>query len=654
MADDMGSPGETDIADTDPVDPSAEFVQQANVADAAVYDTFEADWPTAWERAAAILDWDREWETVLDGEEPPFAWFAGGQLNASANCVDRHLPERKNQRALVWAGRLGEKRTYTYLELHREVNEFAAALRDMGVGEDDVVTLYLPMIPELPVAMLACTRIGAVHNVVFAGFSADALQTRMDSADSAVLVTCDGYYRRGSAVTLKPKADTARVGTDREVESVVVDRLGDVYEPPLGEHEHRYDDLLAAHAGDTVEPVARDAGDDLFRIYTSGTSGEPKAVTHTTGGYLSYVAWTAHSVLDVKPRDTYWCTADIGWITGHSYVVYGPLSLGTTTVLYEGAPDHPEKDRIWEIASRNAVDVFYTSPTAIRAFMKWGPEYPEAHDLSSLRLLGTVGEPINPGAWHWYHEHVGDGDCPIVDTWWQTETGGMMISTLPAVDGMKPGSAGRPLPGISAAVIDRDGESVAPGEDGYLVVDRPWPGMPQELLEDKRWARAARESAPAAESFDWVYSTEDGATVDEDGYVTILGRVDDVITVSGYRFGTAELESAIVDVEGVAEAAVVSGQDRFTGDSVYAFVCPTDAASPSEALREAILAAVEAAIGPIAKPAEIVFAPDLPKTRSGKIMRRLLEDVANGEELGDTSALRNPEVVGELDTELDD
>ncbi len=649
-----GPPDETELADTDRIDPPSAFVEQANVADEPIYDAFEENWPAAWERAANLLEWNRQWETVLEDDGPPFSWFAGGKLNASVNCVDRHLPERKNQRALVWAGRLGEERTYTYLELHREVNEFAAALRDLGVEEDDVVTLYLPMIPELPIAMLACARIGAVHNVVFAGFSADALGTRMDSADSQFLVTCDGYYRRGSAVTLKPKADTARVGIDGEVVSVVVDRLGDVYEPPLGDDEHRYDGLLAAHEGETVDPVPRDAGDDLLRIYTSGTSGEPKAVTHNIGGYLSFVAWTTHAVLDVKPHDTYWCTADIGWITGHSYVVYGPLALGTTTVLYEGAPDHPEKDRVWEIASKNAVDVFYTTPTAIRAFMKWGEEYPRSHDLSSLRLLGTVGEPLNPRAWRWFYDHVGGGECPIVDTWWQTETGGIMIATLPAVDRMKPGSAGRPLPGISATVIDRNGDPIDPGEDGYLVVNRPWPGMPRALRDDERWALAARENAPPLDAFDWVYPTEDGAALDESGYITILGRVDDVITVSGYRFGTAELESVILEVEGIAEAAVVSGEDEVAGDAVYAFVCTEDDATPTEALRESILAAVETSIGAIARPSEIVFAPDLPKTRSGKIMRRLLEDVANGDELGDTSALRNPEVVGELDTSLDD
>jgi acetyl-CoA synthetase len=630
--------------------PPESFVEQANVADPDLYEAFTE--PAAWERAADLLDWTEEFDAVLSDEAEPFRWFEGGQLNAAYNCVDRHLDKRKNQRALVWEGRLGEQRTYTYLELYQEVNEFAAALRDMGVEEDDVVTMYMPMIPELPIAMLACARIGAPHSVVFAGFSADALATRMNSAGSEYLVTCDGYYRRGDAVSLKNKADTACVTVDQDVTSIVVDRL-DGFEYTLGEDEYSYGRLVDQHRRERVTPVDRAATDDLFRIYTSGTTGEPKGVTHTTGGYLSYVAWTSHSVLDIKPEDTYWCSADIGWITGHSYIVYGPLALGTTTVLFEGAPDHPEKNRLWEIIERQAVDVFYTAPTAVRAFMKWGSEYPEKHDLSSLRLLGTVGEPINPRAWKWYYEHIGNEECPIVDTWWQTETGGVLISTVPAVTDMKPGAAGPPLPGIDATIVDGDGTEVGPGEGGYLVITSPWPGMPQELCEGRAWADRANRDAPPLDDLGWSYPTSDGAMVDEDGYITILGRVDDVINVSGHRFGTMELESAIVGVDGVAEAAVVSGADEVRRDTVYAYVSPKDDSDDEASLREAIVAAVEEEVGTIARPEGIVFTPDLPKTRSGKIMRRLLESIANGEELGDLSALRNPEVVGEIESAVD-
>jgi len=629
--------------------PPPTFVEQANVTDPAVYD--ELTDPDAWERAADLLDWEQGYETVFSGGDEPFRWFEGGTLNACYNCVDRHLDERKNQLALIWEGRLGERRTYTYLELYQEINEFAAVLRDLGVEEDDVVTVYMPMIPELPIAMLACARIGAPHSVVFAGFSADALATRMNAADSEHLITCDGYYRRGDAVSLKNKADTACVTVDNDVTTVVVDRL-DGFECSLGEGEYDYGELLTEHSRERVTPVARDATDDLFRIYTSGTTGEPKGVTHTTGGYLSYVAWTSHAVLDIKPEDTYWCSADIGWITGHSYIVYGPLALGTTTVMYEGAPDHPEKTRLWEIIERQAVDVFYTAPTAVRAFMKWGKEYPQQHDLSSLRLLGTVGEPINPRAWKWYYKHIGNENCPVVDTWWQTETGGILVSTLPAINDMKPGAAGPPLPGVSATIVDRDGNEVAAGEGGYLVIDQPWPGMPRELCEGRDWAEHGSNDAPPLANFEWAYPTEDGALADDDGYITILGRLDDVINVSGHRFGTMEIESAIVGVEGVAEAAVVSGRDEVRGDSVFAYVSTEDEAADEATLRENIVAAVKSEVGRIARPEAVIFTPDLPKTRSGKIMRRLLENIANDEDLGDLSALRNPEVVGEIESAI--
>jgi acetyl-CoA synthetase len=638
----------------DVFEPPESFVEQANVADPAIYDEFEDEWPDAWERAADLLDWESEWDQVLeDGEAPFYEWFTGGELNASANCLDRHLDDRADEAAIEWIGELGETRTFTYAELHREVNEFAAALRDLGVDEDDVVTMYMPMVPELPIAMLACARIGAPHSVVFAGFSADALATRMEAADSEYLVTCDGYYRRGDPLEHKEKADKGLSNVGHDVDTIVVDRLDDDYDHPMKPGEHDYDELVADHAGAEIEPVTRDAEDMLFLMYTSGTTGEPKGVKHTTGGYLSYAAWTSHAVLDVKPDDTYWCSADIGWITGHSYIVYGPLALGTTTVMYEGTPDYPEKDRLWEIVEEYDVTQLYTAPTAIRAFMKWGQEYPDQHDLSSLRLLGTVGEPINPRAWKWYYKHIGNEECPVVDTWWQTETGGMMITTLPAIGDMKPGSAGPPLPGISADVVDMGGSPVGAGEAGYLVVNKPWPGMLRTLYNnDDRFINEYWREYSSPDKDQWVYFPEDGAKLDDDGYITVLGRVDDVLNVSGHRLGTMEIESAIVGVEGVAEAAVVGGKHDIKGEAVYAYVITEDGAEENEELRQRIIEGVEDAIGPIARPEAVIFTPELPKTRSGKIMRRLLEEISNGEELGDTSTLRNPEVVKDIQSKV--
>ncbi|WP_049925290.1 acetate--CoA ligase [Halopiger goleimassiliensis] len=631
--------------------PPASFVEQANVTDDSIHEAFDEEWPTCWERAASLLEWDEPYDAVLDAEDAPFyRWFTGGRLNAAYNCIDRHLEAgRKTHAAIRWEGKQGERETYTYQDLSVAVDETAAALRELGVGEDDVVTVYLPMIPELPIVMLACARIGAPHSVVFAGLSADALATRMEAADSEFLVTCDGYYRRGDAFNQKSKADNARLALEQDVRTVVVDRLGDDLPHVLGDDEWDYHDLRDQYAGATVDPVPRDAEDMLFLMYTSGTTGEPKGVVHSTGGYLAHVAWTTHAVLDVKPADSYWCAADIGWITGHSYIVYGPLALGTTTVMYEGTPDYPDRDRLWEIVDRNAVDVFYTAPTAIRAFMKWGTEYPEKHDLSSLRLLGTVGEPISPRPWNWYRKHIGGGECPVVDTWWQTETGAVTLSTLPGIDDMKPGAAGPPLPGIEARVVDADGDPIEPGETGYLTLSRPWPGMARTLYDgDDRFREEYWDRFSDPDADEWHYFSGDTATVDEDGYVTVLGRVDDVINVSGRRLSTMEIESAITDVDGVAETAVVGRSSDRNGTDVYAYVSTEREVDPDDALRRRIVDSIEAAIGPIARPEEIVFTPELPKTRSGKIMRRLLEAVANGEELGDTSALRNPEIVGEI------
>ena len=654
---------EARLAEQEVFEPSESFVEQANVSDPEIYEEFEENWPECWEAAADLLEWETGYDQVLNDGNPPFyEWLTGGELNASANCLDRHLDDRGDEVAIEWVGEPVDEddRSYTYAELHREVNEFAAALREQGVEEDDVVTMYMPMIPELPIAMLACARIGAPHSVVFAGFSADALATRMNSAESEYLVTCDGYYRRGDPLDHLDKANEGLAGVDHDTTTVVVDRLGpngDGFGHDLGDDQVDYGDLVAEHEGAEVEPVTRDAEDMLFLMYTSGTTGEPKGVKHTTGGYLSWVSWTSQSVLDIKPDDTYFCSADIGWITGHSYIVYGPLSLGTTTMMYEGTPDYPEQDRLWEIVEEHEATQLYTAPTAIRAFMKWGAEYPDRHDLSSLRLLGTVGEPINPRAWKWYYQHIGDEECPIVDTWWQTETGGMMVTTLPGIEDMKPGAAGPPLPGLDVQILDTLGEEVEPGKAGYLTVQKPWPGMLRTLYNnDERYIEeywAEYSDTDSDDPDDWVYFPEDGAKIDEDGYITVLGRVDDVLNVSGHRLGTMEIESAIVGVEGVAEAAVVGGNHDIKGEAVYAYVTTEDGYEDDDELRDAIVAGVEDAIGPIARPEQVVFTPDLPKTRSGKIMRRLLENIADGKELGNTSTLRNPEIVEEIQQKAD-
>jgi acetyl-CoA synthetase len=615
------------------VDPPASFAETANVT-AEVREAFEREGREAWRRAADLLEWSSPHERVLDRDGESLTWFAGGRLNAAYNCVDRHLAERKNSVAIRWEGADGETRVYTYLDLYNEVNAAAAALRDLGVGEDDVVTLFMPGIPELPITMLACARLGALHNVVFAGYSADELRARLARTESGYLVTCDGYYRRGSAVNQKNKADNARTSVDHPVETVVVPRLDDPY---LSEGQHDYEDLVAAHTGDRVEPVERAAEDPLFVTYTSGTTGEPDRVTHTTGGYLSHVAWTSHAVLDIEPRDTYWCAADVAWITGHSYIVYGPLALGATTMLYEGAPDDPERDRVWELVERNRVDVFYTASTAVRSFMKHGAEHPSAHDLSSLRLLGSVGEPMDSRAWEWYHESVGGGECAVVDTWWQTETGGILVSTLPGVDRAKPGSAGPAIPGVEVDVVDAAGESVARGEPGHLAVTAPWPGMHRGLTE-----------AAADEGEDWAYVTSDRAILDHEGYVTFLGREDDTVTVGDTDYGPATIERVVLEVEGVAEAAVVESHQE--GGRAVVYVCTERGVEGDAALSGRIDRHVAERLGEDTEFARIVVAPDLPKTHSGKIMRRLLSAVADGESYGDTSALRNPEAVGELET----
>jgi acetyl-CoA synthetase len=621
--------------------PPTKFVGQANATDPAIHDELD-EFPDGFERYAELLDWDEPWDQTFDGSNPPFfEWFVGGKLNASYNCVDRHLEERKNQTALLWEGTDGEQENITYQDLYRRVNEMAAALRAQGVEEDDVVTVHLPMVPALPVTMLACARIGAPHSVVFAGFSAQALAERVDSAESDYIVTIDGYYRRGNFLEHIEKTDEALNQTERDPTVLQWNR----HDEPKADVDDDYvnvDSLLEEHTLDTVEPVSRDAEDPLFLMYTSGTTGKPKGCQHRTGGYLAYAAATSKNVLDIKPEDTYWCAADIGWITGHSYIVYGPLALGTTSVMYEDTPDHPHKGRIWEIAEKYDVDIFHTSPTAVRMFMKWGEEYPESYDFD-FRHMTTVGEPIQPEAWLWYYKHIGDEDAVIVDTWWQTETGGHLITNLPALDDMKPGSAGKPAPGIQPALVDDEGEKLpeASGQAGNLIIEKPWPSMLQTVYgNDERFISTYWEDFSDTDSDDWTdwnYKAGDGAVQAQDGYWRILGRLDDVMNVAGHRLGTMELESAVSEVQSVAEAAVAPRKDAEKGEVPDVYVILREGVERSDAVKADIVGAVEEEIGKFARPANVIFVDELPKTRSGKIMRRLLEEISNGEELGDTT-----------------
>ncbi|QCC50109.1 acetate--CoA ligase [Halapricum salinum] len=662
MVDDDNSELEARLPDQDYYRPPPEFVGQANVSDPAIYDRFE-DFPEGFEEYAELLEWESRWDEVLDDSNPPFyEWFVDGELNASYNCIDRHLDERKNQTALLWEGEDGEQRNITYQDLYREVNKMAAALEDAGVEEDDVVTLHLPMLPALPITMLACARIGAPHSEVFAGFSAQALADRIDDAGSDVVVTADGYYRRGDLLNHKEKADEACELAEKDVDKVLVWERHEGELHPDAELEEGRDvlvsELLANNERTRVDPVTRDAEDPLFLMYTSGTTGKPKGCQHRTGGYLAYATGTSKYVLDIKPEDTYWCAADIGWITGHTYIVYGPLSLGTTSVMFEGAPDHPHKSRIWEIAEKYDVDIFHTSPTAVRQFMKWGEEYLEGYDFD-FRHMTTVGEPIQPEAWNWYYEHIGDSDAVIVDTWWQTETGGHLITNLPALDDMKPGSAGKPAPGIQPAIYDDRGDEIEPasGRAGNLVIERPWPGMLQTVYGDddrfidEYWRDFSETDSDDPE--DWVYKTGDGAVHAQDGYFRILGRLDDVMNVAGHRLGTMELESAVSEVEEVAEAAVVSRNDPEKGEVPDVYVTLREGVDPG-GIEDKIVAAVERDIGKFARPNAIVIVDDLPKTRSGKIMRRLLENISNDDDLGDTTTLRDPSVPERIRDQLQD
>ena len=617
--------------------PPAGFAAQANVRDPGVYDRARADPEAFWGAQARELEWMQPWSKVLDWNFPHARWYVGAKLNVSVNCVDRHArAARKEKIAIRWEGEPGERRDVTYGQLLDEVGRFANALKSLGVRKGDRVAIYLPMAPEAAVAMLACARIGAVHSVVFAGFSANALATRIQDAEAKVVVTADASYRRGNVLRLKDIVDEA-VEKCPSVEKLIVWKRADAdvawHARDVWWHE------LVEKQPTACAPAEMDAEDPLFTLYTSGTTGKPKGVLHTTAGYLVGVNTTTRFIFDIKEDDVYWCTADVGWITGHSYVVYGPLSAGATVVMYEGAPDAPDKDRFWKIVADHKVTIFYTAPTAIRAFMQWGDAYPQRHDLSSLRLLGSVGEPINPEAWMWYHETIGGKRCPIVDTWWQTETGMILLSTLPGIDSTRPGYAGKPFPGIEMDVVDEQGNSVDESRGGYLVIRTPWPAMFRTLWRDpERYASEYFSRWPDA------YFPKDGARRDG-GYIMVLGRVDDVIKVAGHRIGTMEVESALVEHPAVAEAAVVGKADDIKGEVIVAYVILRAGARVEEKeLREH----VAKALGAIARPERVILTPDLPKTRSGKIMRRLLRDVAEGRPPGDATTLADPSVVERL------
>ena len=624
--------------------PSAEFVANALVTDDSLYREAEADLEGFWARQAReLLTWSTDFHTTLEWELPDARWFVGGTLNVSENCLDRHVAAGRGDRvAYHWEGEPGDTRTITYAELLAEVQAFANALKGLGVRRGDRVAIYMPMIPELPVAMLACTRIGAAHSVIFGGFAPDSIVDRVHDGECKVVITADGGYRKGAASPLKPNVDIAMADCPTVTDVVVVRRTGgDV--PMVDGRDHWYHDLMAT-ADPVCAPEAMDAEDLLFLLYTSGTTAKPKGIMHTTGGYLTQVAFTHKYVFDLHPeRDIYWCSADIGWVTGHSYIVYGPLTNGATSVLYEGTPDTPDRDRLWDIVERYRVTQLYTAPTAIRMFMKWGDAEPAKHDLSSLRLLGTVGEPINPEAWMWYFEHIGGGRCPIVDTWWQTETGGHMVTPLPGVTPLKPGSATRAIPGVSIELVDDEGRPVAQG-GGYFTITKPWPGMLRGI-----WGNHDRYVETYWSRYPGRYFAGDGAKIDEDGYVWFLGRVDDVMNVSGHRISTTEVESALVDHPAVAEAAVVGASDDVTGQAIIGYVILRGGFEGDDALVEAIRQHVATKIGPTARPKRVIVVPDLPKTRSGKIMRRLLRDVAEGRDLGDTTTLADPAVVAAIE-----
>ncbi len=624
--------------------PPEEFKENAVIQDAEVYDRAVEDREAYWAGWAEELDWFERWHTVLEWDPPHAKWFVGGKLNVSHNCLDRHLDgPRRDKTALLWEGEPGDVRSFTYAELHREVSRFANVLKGLGVEKGDRVAVYLPMIPEAAVVMLACTRVGAIHSVVFGGFSPESLADRNNDAKAKVLVTADGAWRRGQIVALKKNADEALERSPTVEHVVVVARGGELskqVDATMREgRDHWYHDLMG-EAEEECAPEPMDSEDILYILYTSGTTGKPKGVVHTTGGYLTQVYATAKAVFDLHDDDVYWCSADVGWVTGHSYIVYGPLANGATILMYEGAPDTPDRGRFWELCDKYGVTVFYTAPTAIRAFMRWGDQWPAKHDLSALRLLGTVGEPINPEAWMWYHEVIGGKRCPIVDTWWQTETGAIMITPLPGVTHTSPGTATRPFPGIQATILDDAGDET---DAGYLAITAPWPSMLRTI-----WGDDDRFKATYWSRWKDIYFPGDGAKRDKHGNLWILGRVDDVLNVAGHRIGTMEVESALVDHSAVAESAVVGKTHEIKGQAIAAFVTLKEGFEPSDALMREIRDHVVEKIGSIARPEMVVFTADLPKTRSGKIMRRLLRDIAEGRAVGDTTTLADPAVVNRL------
>ncbi|MFL5750461.1 MAG: acetate--CoA ligase [Chloroflexota bacterium] len=622
-------------------EPDPSFAAQAN-AQPELYEEAERDFEEFWARIARErVSWSKPFDKTLEWDLPFAKWFVGGELNMSYNCVDRHVENGLGDKvAYHWIAEPGDTRTITYGDLHREVQKAANALKELGIEKGDRVAIYMPMIPELPIAMLACARLGAPHTVVFGGFSAEALSGRINDAEAKLVITADGSYRRGKAMPLKPAVDEALEDTSTIEHVLIVRRLGDAAATKMtAGRDVWWHDIVERQTAD-CPPVPVDSEHMLYLLYTSGTTAKPKGIMHTTAGYLVGTAFTHWAIFDVKPDDVYWCAADIGWVTGHSYIVYGPLANATTSILYEGSPDTPAWDRWWQIIEEYKVDILYCAPTAIRAFMKQGSEFPAKHDLGSLRVMGSVGEPINPEAWLWYHEHIGGGRTPIVDTWWQTETGQIMISPLPGITTTKPGSATFPFPGVEADVVDSNGKSVPPGGGGYLVLKRPWPAMLRGIYGDPERYKETYWSR-----FPGMYFAGDGARRDDDGYLWLLGRVDDVMNVSGHRISTIEVESALVDHKQVAEAAVVGKNDPITGQAIFAFVILRGGNEGSEELGRELREHVAKVIGPIAKPKFLLFTPDLPKTRSGKIMRRLLRDIAEGRPLGDVTTLADATVV---------
>jgi len=629
--------------------PSDEFRNQANISDPNVYEEALRDPEGFWAKFAEELDWIKKWDTVLEWDPPHAKWFVGGKLNVSYNCIDRHLKTaRRNKAAIIWEGEPGDRQVYTYRDLYREVCKFANGLKSLGVEKGDRVTIYLPMVPELPIAMLACARIGAAHSVIFGGFSAESIRDRIDDSQSKLLITADGGFRRGAIIPLKQNADDALVSPTPVENVVVVRRTESADDKMVAGRDIWWHDLVADQPMH-CEPEPMDSEDMLYLLYTSGTTGKPKGIVHTTAGYLLGTYATAKWVFDLKEEDVYWCTADIGWVTGHSYIVYGPLANGATSVMYEGSPDYPDRDRFWAIVAKYSISIVYTAPTAIRTFMRWGEEYPQRHDLTSIRLLGTVGEPINPEAWMWYWKNIGLEKCPVVDTWWQTETGQILIAPLPGITTLRPGSATRPFPGIAAEVVDEAGNPVSPGGGGYLTIKKPWPGMLRTIYGDpdrfveQYWSR-----------YPGIYFTADGAKIDEDGNFWLLGRVDDVINVSAHRISTMEVESALVDNPKVAEAACIGRSDEIKGQAIVGFVTLKDNVTSSDDVIAELKRHVATKIGAMARPDDIYFTAELPKTRSGKIMRRLLRDVAEGRALGDTTTLADPAVVEALKQQYGD